>query len=299
MQDASIPLRRPPRGFSPEIWREFNERGIVVVENAYSDDELDQWRDAVLQVQKASGAHPGFFTTQNFVEKDPRFANLIDHASHVGLVYDLYGEMLKLQLSELFVRAPRDARPERWHIDGPRVLPYSAFSPAIPLQVKIGVWLTDVTSPDMGNLVYVPGSHRSEYFDAYDTDESPPDERQLLVRRGSMTLMNCSLWHRTVPNTSITTRLNLYLGYSPSWIPTADRTMSDPAWLSGLNREQRIIMRSYERAYSHAKPPPEDYPLFLDRGTGRDRDAGLYRDSVRLFHRKRIAAWERFVSSNS
>ena len=63
---------------------------------------------------------------------------------------------------------------------------------------------------------------------------------------------------------------------------------------TGLNRMQRIIMRSYESAFSHAKPPPEDYPLFLDRDTGADREPGLYREHVRLLHRKRTTEWERF-----
>jgi ectoine hydroxylase-related dioxygenase (phytanoyl-CoA dioxygenase family) len=286
-------LRRVPAGFSPAQWRSFRQRGILVVENVLSDDEIATYRDAVGRVQAGAESRPGgFFETQNFVEKDGVFAGLIDHPAHLGLVYDLYGEMLKLQLSELFVRPPGAARPERWHIDGPRVLPYAAFAPKAPLQVKIGYWLSDVREPGMGNLVYLPGSHREQYFDAYDTHETVPGEEVLCVGRGALTLMDCALWHRTMPNDSATIRVNLYLGYCPSWIPSTDRTMSNPAWLAGLNREQRIIMRSYERAYSHAKPPPEDFPLFLDRDTGSDREPNKYRDLVRLFHRKRTAWWE-------
>jgi ectoine hydroxylase-related dioxygenase (phytanoyl-CoA dioxygenase family) len=163
-----------------------------------------------------------------------------------------------------------------------------------PMQVKVGVWLTDILQPDMGNLAFVPGSHRSPHFDAYDTDESPVAEQRILLGRGSLTLMNTALWHRTVPNSSATTRLNMYLGYSPSWLPTTDLTASDSAWLASLNREQRIVMRSYRNAFSHAKRPPDDYPLFLDRKTGRDREPDVYRDHVRLLHRKRATAWERW-----
>jgi hypothetical protein len=288
-------LRRPPPGFTGSQWREFEETGLLVIENAFGDAELEAWRAALLRLRSIGESRAdGFFTLRNFVERDPEFARLIDHPAYLGFVYDLYGEMLKLQLSELFLRAPGDgSRPERWHIDGPRVLPYAVFAPGAPLQVKIGIWLTDVLRPDMGNLAFVPGSHRQQYFDAYDTDETAPGETRLLVRRGALTLMNTALWHRTVRNESTETRMNLYLGYSPSWLPSSDRETSDPAWLAGLNREQRIIMRSYATARSHAKPPAEDFPLFLDRDSGADREPGRYRDHVRLLHRKRITGWER------
>ncbi len=295
MVDVASSLRRAPPGFSLEQWREFEARGLLVIENAYSAHEVGIWRAAVERLQARAESAAGFFTLRNFVEADAAFAGLIDHPAHVGLVYDLYGEMLKLQLSELFVRAPgAGARPERWHIDGPRVLPYAALAPGAPMQVKVGVWLTDVHHPGMGNLAFVPGSHRQQHFDAYDTDEAVPGEQQLLVRSGSLTLMDTALWHRTVPNDSAATRFNLYLGYSPSWLPTSDRNTSDPAWLAGLNREQRIIMRSYAAAFSHAKPPAEDFPLFLDRDTGADRELGRYRFHVKLLHRKRTTAWEGF-----
>src|SRR5262249_45243517 len=116
---------RPPPGFTPDQWREFGDRGLPVVENAFDTRGGGQWQEAILRVQRSAATNPdGFFPLRNFVEADPAFACLIDHPAYVGFVYDLYGEMLKLQLSELFVRAPGSgARPERWHIDGPRVLP--------------------------------------------------------------------------------------------------------------------------------------------------------------------------------
>jgi hypothetical protein len=67
-----------------------------------------------------------------------------------------------------------------------------------------------------------------------------------------------------------------------------DRYHSDPGWLAGLTRERRIIMRSYDHAYDHAKPPAEDVPLYLDRDTGLDHDPGRYPDHVRLERRKRL-----------
>jgi ectoine hydroxylase-related dioxygenase (phytanoyl-CoA dioxygenase family) len=287
--------RPAPTGFTAAQWEAFDRDGFLVVEDVFTEAEMAAWTDATLRLRRERTPAQGFFTLQNFVEADASFAALIDHPAYVGFAYDLFGEMLKLQLSELFVRAPGDgARPERWHIDGPRTTPYAAFTGDAPMQVKFGVWLTDVADRDMGNLAFVRGSHRRAWFDAYDTDESPPDEEVLLVRRGSLTLMNTALWHRTTPNRSQQTRLNLYLGYSPSWLPTTDRATSDPDWLASLNREQRIIMRSYATPYAHAKPPAEDYPLFLDRQTGCDREPDRYRDHVRLLHRKRTTALERW-----
>lgn len=131
MDGIAGPFRHPPPGFTPDQWREFRDCGLLVIESAFSTHELNDWYDAVLRVQRTAPTNAdGFFTLRNFVEADPAFVCLIDHLAYLGFVYDLYGEMLKLQLSELFVRAPGDgARPERWHIDGPRVLPYAVFAP--------------------------------------------------------------------------------------------------------------------------------------------------------------------------
>jgi len=287
--------RKAPIGFTEEQWQTFREDGIIIMENALSQGEISELIAAVDRVAEADEKYEAgaFLSVQNFVERDPVLAQLIDHDRHVGYAYDLYGEQLKLQLSELFLRTPDGGRNNRWHPDGARALPYQVFSPELPLQIKVGYWLTDLTAPKMGNFVFMPGSHRSQYFEGYDTHESLPREQILQVPAGSMTIMHGSIWHRVEANESHITRKNLFLAYCPSWITSADRLTSDPDWLATLDREQQIIMRSYEHAYANAKPPAEHFPLFLDRETGLDHDPALYGEHVALHRRKRKTWYEK------
>ena len=287
---ADTEYRVAPPGFTPEQWETFSRDGIIFIENALSDAEVQAYIDAI---NRAAGEHPRSkegetLGLENIVERHPVFADLIDHPRHVGFAYDLFGELLKLHQSQFFLRPPGGKRYNIWHPDGARALPYGVFSPQLPLQIKIGYWLTDLPHEKMGNLVALPGSHREQYVDAYDTHESVPGEKVVCVPKGTMTVMHSSIWHRVEPNEHDVTRYNIFIAYCPAWVTPADRLQSDPEWLKTLNREQRIIMRSYSHAYQNAKPPAGDFPLFLDRETGLDGDQGRYRPHVELHRRKRM-----------
>ena len=118
--------RVAPPGFSREQWREFQERGIVILEDALTPEEVAYYRDAV---DRVCSRDPGYvegttdYRVSNAVEADPAIAELIDHPRHVGYAYDLYGEMLKIIRSDIFVR-PRDTDSNMWHPDSPRATPY-------------------------------------------------------------------------------------------------------------------------------------------------------------------------------
>ena len=211
----------------------------------------------------------------------------------MGFAYDLFGELLKLHLSQFFLRPPGGEHYNKWHPDGARALPYGVFSPELPLQIKIGYWLTDLPSEKMGNLVVLPGSHRQQYVDSYDTHKSAPGEQVMCLPRGAMTVMHSSIWHRVEPNESDVTRKNIFVAYCPAWVTPADRLLSDDKWLETLNREQRIIMRSYTHGYHNAKPPASEFPLFLDRETNSDRDPDRYGEHVALGRRKRLTTAEK------
>ena len=108
--------------------------------------------------------------------------------------------------------------------------------------------------------------------------------------------MNSNTWHRVEANESDVTRKNLFYAYCPAFVSAQDRYQNDPAWLETLTRERRIIMRSYAYPYENAKPPAGDFPLYLDRETGSDRDEGMYRDHVELHRRRRLTPQEKLQS---
>ncbi len=292
--------RTAPPGFTEDQWETFDRDGILFFEDAIPADEVQAYTKAIDRVCQAAPNYKegATFGRDNLVEKDPAFAALIDHPRHVGYAYDLFGELLKMHQSQFFIRPPGGGNYNIWHPDGARALPYGVFSPQLPLQIKIGYWLTDVTQAEMGNLVVIPGSHKKQYMDGYDTHEPQQDEHIVKVRAGTMTLMHSSIWHRVEPNHADTVRKNIFVAYCPAWVTAADRHTSDPDWLQSLNREQRIIMRSYDHAYNNAKPPASDFPLFLDRETGADSDPDAYRDGVKLHRRKRLTWAEQHLAAS-
>ena len=234
-------LRTAPPGFTLEQWETFNRDGMIVIEDALSAEEVAVLVDAVDRVTAADPRYEAgkYLGIQNFVERDPALSALIDHERHIGYMYDLYGELLKLQLSELFLRTPGGGHNNLWHPDGARALPYQVFSPTLPLQTKVGYWLTDLTEQQRGNFVYMPGSHRWQTFEGYDTHNEFEGQQVLQVRPGTMTIMHGNIWHMVQANNSEFTRKNLFLAYSPAWITAVDRYRSDPEWLATLNREQQ------------------------------------------------------------
>lgn len=286
--------RLAPKGFSPEQWTEFMDEGLLVLENALSQDEVAYYLEAIDRVAANDTRYDPakFYGPDNAVERDPAISELIDHPRHVGYAYDVYGELLKLHISQIFIR-PRDSSYNAWHPDGARAVPYGVYCGDAPMQIKVGYWLTDTPRPKMGNFVYMPGSHKGQYFSAYTRHDSVPGEKILCCPAGTITLMHCNTWHRVEPNETDAVRKNIFLAYCPSWVCEADRIQSNPEWLKTLTREQRIIMRSYSHGYARTKPGASEFPLFLDRETGMDSDP----DSdlvVPLQSRKRLTTIEKW-----
>lgn len=289
--------RRAPEGFREAQWRQFERDGYLVLPGALDAAALEGYLAAV---ERCCAADPAFdprryYERENVVELDPALTELIDHPRHVGFAWDIYGELTKVHESQLFVRPPHAAVTE-WHRDGARAVPYRVLAPRLPLHLKVGYWLTDQSEPERANLTVVPGSHRRDYLEQYTTHEPAPGERQLCFPAGTMTLMHCSLWHRVAPNRSASVvRKALYVSYCPSWVVAVDRVRSSRPWIETLSRERRILMRDYDDPRASAKPPADDFPLFLDRESGADHDPGAHRDTVPLRLRKRRVTVERWL----
>ena len=290
--------RPAPAGFTREQWKEFTVRGFVTIENAISPDDVRKYVDAI---DRCAANDPKFnpaefYSPENIVERDPVFAELIDHPRHIGYAWDLFGELTKAHLSQCMIR-PKGGWYNLWHPDGPRAVPYGVFWNEVPPVLKVSYWLTDLPEARMGNLVIMPGSHRTQYFEHYDTDKTVPGEHIVTVKAGSMTVMHCCALHRVEPNDTDVKRKNFFYAYCPAWMVAQDRYQNNPEWLKLQTRERRILMRSYPYPYDNAKPPAGEFPLYLDRETGSDRDPGIYGDHVKLERRKRKTTIERWSES--
>ena len=257
-------FRAPPPGFTDEQWRTFRKDGIVCIPDAIEPDQVAQYLAAI---QESAGRHDNYdpahtWKIRNAVTEHAMLRELIDHDRHVGYAYDLYGEQTRLLQADVFMR-PTGSVINHWHVDGPRSLPYRAFSPVLPLKLRIGYWLTDVEEPDMGNLVYLPGSHDAREQREFTGIGDVEGQKVVCCRAGTMTIAHASLWHRVMRNANPRTRVNLFLSYAPSWITGYYHYNLD--WVAELGREQRIILRAYSDPEDLTRPPASDLPLFATK----------------------------------
>jgi len=254
-----------PRGFSDEQWKRFAREGVLAIPDAIDPGSVELLKQTILQVaEDTSGREAGrTWKITRMVEKHPLFQDLIDHERHIGFAYDVFGEQLRFIQGDAFIRPPGGIV-NHWHVDGPRAVPYNVFSPVLPLKLRIGYWLTDVTEPNMGNFLYVPGSHLPENRREFSGLEEVPEQKALCYRAGTITIAHANVWHRVMPNNSDRTRINLFLSYAPTWI--SGYHTYDPDWVRTLTREQRIILRNYSEQKHFSRPPEEDLPLFDDPG---------------------------------
>jgi hypothetical protein len=258
--------RVAPKGFSADQWQEFTDRGFIAIPNAMDTDEARRYREAA---EELISRYPDYdpahaFRVANVLPEHETLWELIDHDRHVGFPYDLYGEQLQLVQSDLFVRPPGGIV-NQWHIDGPRALPYRVFSPDLPLKLRVGYWLTDVPEPNMGNYVYVPGSHRDVYEQEHSGVGEVQGQEVICGKAGTMTVAHANVWHRIDPNLSDRTRITIFLTYAPSWL--ANYYSYPEELLKQLSREQRIILRPYTDGEDFVRPPKSDLPLFVEEYT--------------------------------
>jgi len=197
-----------------------------------------------------------------FVRLDERFVELVDHPDLLPLVRELLGWNIYLYHCHLDVHPPRVESPcWRWHQDGGRQnVDVESRRPLF--SVKVGWFLTDVTTEEHGPLWIIPGSHVDDTLDRpEDASLRPPDAEPLLVRAGTAVLFDRRLWHARGDNTSSAVRKALFYAYSYRWIRPRD--LSDlPLWPSEPEDPVlRQLLGGAQSALGYWLPTGEDVPL--------------------------------------
>ena len=186
----------------------------------------------------------------HILDDDPEFLELVDYGAIMPYVRTLLHEEAHFHASDAIWEQGVCEREPGWHIDGAD-RGYRSLRPRIPLfQLKIGYILTDMTQPDQGNLVIVPGSHRdddepgSEQLSGFDT---LPGAVQVCGPPGTAVLFHNALWHSHGPKRRPGgRRIMLYYAYEVPWIMGNPEHWSyQPGFYNALSPERRKLFHGF------------------------------------------------------
>ena len=181
-----------------------NEYGFVLLENAITTAQADALRDRSMalaeQERKASGEHVYLDDKAqrvwNLVDKDELFENAIQYPRMLNGIEYLLGE--DCTLSSFTVNIIGPGAPEGGlHIDHP-LGGMPTPRPSFALSAN-SVWFLDDFTLENGATRCVPGSHRR--LEAIpESGVSYDDELQITGPKGSVMIINGSLWHASSAN---------------------------------------------------------------------------------------------------
>ncbi|WP_433272802.1 phytanoyl-CoA dioxygenase family protein [Actinosynnema sp. CS-041913] len=204
---------------------EYAERGYLHLRGVFSPEEVRRGLEAMDQVvaaqPKTLAHHESFYVNEqtvrvrNAVSTTAGLDEFLDHPGLVGPLMTLLNGNVQILSTEVLVRHLQDEALEPWHTDGGQYLQrlrLMAESP--PIQVKAQVFLTDVTRPNSGNFLLVPGSHlvvpeSMDYMCNIEELNEPlrrgevPDHALIVqAEPGDVLIFPHSLWHGVMANTT-------------------------------------------------------------------------------------------------
>ncbi len=249
--------------------REFNETGLLTIENALSAEHvtaLTAATDRVFEHGLTNGADPRkalFYP--NFIPDDPGFADLVDYPRVFPKVWGILGWNIYLYHAHLIVTPPtgqpRDNKTFSWHQDSGRVNLEMESHPRPRLSFKVAYFLSDTSVEGRGNFWVIPGSHLWDTIALPKESHGQPEGAvPVLAKPGSAVFFDRRLWHTASPNWSDVTRKVLFYGYGYRWIRTKDDMTVKSLW-SASSPIRRQLLGDGLNANGHFSPVDGDVPL--------------------------------------
>lgn len=235
----------------------FVRDGYLLLPGVLTGTEIDRLTAAVDRIHRREnldGPDPDPKRRMDFMpvlEEGQEFIDLIDHERTFGFVLDLLGPYIQFGLSTVTVHPPNPVFKGFLHTDGgPALQRIRPSETSWPLQVKILWFLTDVDRPDMGNIVFVPGSHLRPFPEEGGQDQygqlpsaTTPGTTQVMANAGDALIFTHALWHGGAANISTMTRKNVQYGYNQMFIRNYDygEGVPDSVLQAASPRQRRLL----------------------------------------------------------
>jgi hypothetical protein len=242
----------------------FDNNGYLLLENFLSPDHVARLTEALFRVfaqrrallQEGTPRMPSDHADGDSIrifyilDEDPLLLEMLDWPPILPYVMGLLNERPHHHASDAIAEYGLTTRGMGWHIDG-HDNGYRNLGWPIPLlQLKIGYFLSDMTTPGQGNLCLVPGSHRARCAaDPQDLQRPDlfPGAVQVCAPAGSAVLFHNALLHSHGPFTKADgRRLLLYYAYEHPWMVASQEHWSySPAFYNSLSPERRKFFHGF------------------------------------------------------
>lgn len=223
--------------------------GYIVIEDVLSPEEVQETLGAAKRLHAGKIAGKLHQIGAGF-EQEPALERLIDHPAILPKVRALYKDRFVLQAAWCTVQ-PAGSQSVGWHQDGSSAYQFKELGYPTPLlQLRVSFNLTDQSELFMGNMMLIPGSHRS-HLDlpeaACKQIQACPIQQVICARPGSVLIFHNGVYHSPMPNNRDFDRYNMHYIYSPPWLRRSDRDATDSDFLERTTPLRRALMGDYER----------------------------------------------------
>lgn len=250
--------------------KELVDDGYTVVPDALTAEQVERYSAAADQ---AFARHPDRTREEPAKRRsqlygvpalDPVLAEPLLLPTTMPVVCTVLGWNIHLHHSHVDVTRPLPPGEQssyRWHRDMQSTT--YTLSPPLPLlSVKVGYFLTDVTSIDRGSVTVLPGSHHSDRVERpEDFAQHQPSAVPVLAPAGSALILDARTWHTVGKNFSPVSRKMLYYAYTYRWIRPSEEIALDAAGLAALSPVQRQLLGAATSAQGYHFPQHADVPL--------------------------------------
>ena len=234
-----------------KVWQ---TEGYLLMKNVLSPAEIETLLAAVdaaieTYVQETPGLQgnnrfgKGAYTIIRAIERTDALDPLTDHPHTFGTILSLMGPYLQIMGTQIYVRHPDVDALMGFHTDaGPSLQRIHPHPDSLPLQFKIQFFLTDLTEPDQGNFMCVPGSHKIDFPEnGFKKGEYPEGAIQVIAEAGDAVIFPWALWHGVGPNRTARIRKSVTFRYGQMWSRPYDYDKLPAAVLTRMTPRRRRL----------------------------------------------------------
>lgn len=276
-----------PIAMSTQQRRDFDEKGYIILEDFFTQAELQRLHGAIDEVAARVRQHKGLgpsdpFAIRNALAHHDAFLDLIDHPKMLPLVVDAIGWNIQIRTTHLDYRPPypRDLeagevgtgkgadhqagyRNVLWHPDLANLFEAASLDGRLPfMELKVFYVLSDLTESNSGNLWMVPGSHKRTPQELRDMNYQvdPAEAVELKLPAGTAVLWRTAVWHCVGPNQSQKTRQIMHVGYHHRWLRPTDYVQQDPELIARSSPVRRQLLGALASGGNPLGQDPEFHP---------------------------------------